>query len=873
LEKANEIRGKLPELQIKSAICQLSQLSVEEVTHMLMQTRELFGRNSLRLLIPILVCASAAYFLFFRVADAQVIDNEPIAYVGHGAMFDQSGSEIAPTLQFIREAQAWYEKQLLEKLDRNQKAQFAELRKKLTAGLKLDEQSQLVLNAHLLDWLINKAKLDKKDRIRGKNNLLKSLLTRKLTNNPDIGAPRSTEPFKVDPQLSERLKTIGQNSPPREAPALASQPAREAFMAGFLLDQRRQTPAADISIKAMFSGDLRRRLGALADLTTNGGQAYRNECLAAGVPVPPGFGPGTAWVSQGLIPQNELFIIAGLQAEVLTFRSSATSTPPGPDGMCVALPRFFTNNEVDLDGVICLGQTGKACFWDNEKNGTKFTFTRGDTVSFNNFGGGSELIGDVNLGGGGVCTDCHAGENPYIIHGAVLGGLAGSLPTFAPGRFHTPIVRSGDTVTWPDNVPPMNSPSSCSNCHGTAFTTRFAGRLPHLSLLLPGYCGTTLRASLGARVPRLVGSPNAQATMPQGAPGSLVCTPNLSNTDPQFLACTPAHTESCNAPNTSFMPTDQQFVKCTPEAKNLLNWCGEPASGDASGRGDPHLTTFNRVNYDFQGAGEFVHLTDASGLEIQVRQTAVSSAGAIPPDAHTGLASCVSVITAVAARVGKYRVTLQPSYGRERKTLVLRIDGNERPLGRKGIKLGNGGRVVSAGSGTPGAIEIFFPDGTRLIITTNWWSSQNIWYMNVDVINTHAREGIVGAITAGNWLPMLPDGTPMGPRPVSLNQRYLDLNQRFAGAWRVTNATSLFDYAPGTSTATFTDKTWPPNKPPCVAPGSPAPPQQPIEREKAQEICRKIKNKTMRDQCIFDVSVTGEPGFALTYLKTQALVP
>jgi hypothetical protein len=312
-------------------------------------------------------------------------------------------------------------------------------------------------------------------------------------------------------------------------------------------------------------------------------------------------------------------------------------------------------------------------------------------------------------------------------------------------------------------------------------------------------------------------------------------------------------------------------VKCSPEIKSLLNWCGVPDDGNASARGDPHVTAFNGVNYDFQGAGEFVHLIDASGLEIQVRQTPVSSAGAIPPDAHTGLASCVSTVTAFAARVGKSRVTLQPGHD-QRKTLVLRIDGKEHPIDAKQINLGGGGRVLSTGAGAPGAIQIFFADGTHLTVTTNWWPSQTMWYMNVDVSNARAREGIMGAITAGNWLPLLPDGTPLGPRPTSLNDRYIVLNQKFADAWRVTNATSLFDYAPGTSTATFTDRTWPPNNPPCVAPGRSAPPQQPIPREKAQEICESVKDKTMKAQCIFDVSVTGEPGFARTYLKTQDLL-
>jgi hypothetical protein len=305
----------------------------------------------------------------------------------------------------------------------------------------------------------------------------------------------------------------------------------------------------------------------------------------------------------------------------------------------------------------------------------------------------------------------------------------------------------------------------------------------------------------------------------------------------------------------------------TAEMDALQAWCGEAPSGDASGRGDPHITTFDGIKYDFQGAGEFIHLRNASGFEVQTRQTPVSSAGAIPPNAYTGLSSCVSVISAVAARVGTHRVTLQP--GRERQQLELKIDG--KPQTGKEIKI-DGARIVLASGSSGDSLEIFFPDGARLIVTAKWWNSHNIWYMNVDVVNAKAREGIMGAINAVSWLPLLPDGTPMGTKPASLGQRYIDLNQKFADAWRVTNTTSLFDYAAGASTATFTNRSWPPLTPPCVAPGSTTT-VKPMDPQKAQEYCRTIEDKDMKAQCIFDLMVTGEAGFSTTYKLTQTLLP
>ena len=47
---------------------------------------------------------------------------------------------------------------------------------------------------------------------------------------------------------------------------------------------------------------------------------------------------------------------------------------------------------------------------------------------------------------------------------------------------------------------------------------------------------------------------------------------------------------------------------------------------DAVAVGDPHMTTVDGLHYDFQGAGEFVALRGTGGMEIQLRQTAVSTA-------------------------------------------------------------------------------------------------------------------------------------------------------------------------------------------------------------------------------------------------------
>jgi hypothetical protein len=118
-------------------------------------------------------------------------------------------------------------------------------------------------------------------------------------------------------------------------------------------------------------------------------------------------------------------------------------------------------------------------------------------------------------------------------------------------------------------------------------------------------------------------------------------------------------------------------------------------------------------------------------------------------------------------------------------------------------------------------------------------------------------------------LPALPDGASVGPMPATLPERYDVLYRKFADAWRLSDKDSLFDYAPGTSTETFTLRDWPSERPPCVAPNSRAAP--PASEDIAEEVCRPIKDKTLHADCIFDVTVTGNIGFATADVATQRL--
>ncbi len=291
--------------------------------------------------------------------------------------------------------------------------------------------------------------------------------------------------------------------------------------------------------------------------------------------------------------------------------------------------------------------------------------------------------------------------------------------------------------------------------------------------------------------------------------------PNSPNLSPQDVWNKLHHANNIGTTNGWPGITDLSPDTTNPSPNELLHY---GSFDDGYNDGDTHITTVNGTHYDFQAAGEFVALRDANGMEIQTRQTSVPSA------------PWVSVNTAIAARVGKHRVTWQPHLSGvpDPSGLQLRMDGVLTTIGETGVNLGDGGRITKSASGE--TLEVDFPDGTALFVVAHWWDAQKQWYLDVNVFHSPATEGIMGDIEQDSWL-----------------------QPQFAETWRVTNASSLFDYAPGFSTHTFSL----PN-----VPLEPIPPLTPENEALAHRACDGITAENLLKDCRFDVAVIGDPIFA-----------
>lgn len=124
-------------------------------------------------------------------------DQEPIAFIGHGAMFDAAGNQIQATPAFIERAQTYYIGSLSAQLQPAQKAKFSAERARYLETYKRPsdgggsegvKQDTLIINAALIDWLIKEIPQGDFGDLQGKNNLIKAKLRYRLFP-PEVGAP------------------------------------------------------------------------------------------------------------------------------------------------------------------------------------------------------------------------------------------------------------------------------------------------------------------------------------------------------------------------------------------------------------------------------------------------------------------------------------------------------------------------------------------------------------------------------------------------------------------------------------------------------------------------------------------------------------
>lgn len=245
--------------------------------------------------------------------------------------------------------------------------------------------------------------------------------------------------------------------------------------------------------------------------------------------------------------------------------------------------------------------------------------------------------------------------------------------------------------------------------------------------------------------------------------------------------------------------------------------------------GDPHLVTLDGRIYDLQSAGEFVLAQSANG-----RATVQGRFAPISPD--------VSVMKAVTLGAGEDRFELSSSGA------LL----NGQPLTLDGMTVTEGGLAVAHLDGRWLAKA---PDGATLVGSSTG---------NVRVVAPEglALRGLLGNNDgdADNDL-AFPDGTPL------TSTRPADLHGSFADAWRVTPETSVFTYAAGQSTATFTDRAFPAN---IVTLGDFAPAQ--LDAANASCIAGGVSVGATMDACVLDLLVTSDRSFLTAAAATTTVV-
>ena len=259
------------------------------------------------------------------------------------------------------------------------------------------------------------------------------------------------------------------------------------------------------------------------------------------------------------------------------------------------------------------------------------------------------------------------------------------------------------------------------------------------------------------------------------------------------------------------------------------------AAAKARAYGDPHLVTLDGLNYDLQAVGEFTLVAvPGAGPVIQSRFIAMS------PD--------FSAVSAIAFEWAESLVELRPdgSVLADGRPLLIR-DGEGFSVDGGGYLVRDEGRVLvqwpAPSAGEAGAALVWEPRG-------------GVGFVGVALPPSAAGEA-VGLLGDFDGDPLddlkLRDGTQLPARVTPTV-----LHDGFADSWRVRAGESFFTYAPGQSSRTFTDLSFPRA---LVTRGD----FSPEERSAAMATCQGfgVPAGPAFDDCELDVLATGNWAFAL----------
>ncbi|MGH2465770.1 MAG: VWD domain-containing protein, partial [Candidatus Limnocylindrales bacterium] len=279
---------------------------------------------------------------------------------------------------------------------------------------------------------------------------------------------------------------------------------------------------------------------------------------------------------------------------------------------------------------------------------------------------------------------------------------------------------------------------------------------------------------------------------------------------------------------------DKDCNQAAPSPNPAGGTGGSPAGGTPTvggqANGDPHMTTYNGLNYEFMSLGEFFTTSDPSGDMVVQERHQPAGPGA--------------TIGAVAIGSGTHRATFTATEHSATGGITVRLDGT--PITDPSFSIGT---VTVTQTATNHSWAATWPDGSTIVVHWNLG-----FFIKASLTEDRARraKGALGTY-ADNFLHdlTLPDGTPASPD---------DNYKQFADAWLVTDQTSLFDYDPGQDTETFRIAQ------PLTAIADPSP----VTITLCATTLGQDATSAELGSCEFDITATGDTSYATAYQQVTA---